>query len=61
MFDLVWRVRSYLPGRYGQRCRIVVHGRRMNSVLVEFDDGTRVVTMKWFARPARGDDRMRLF
>jgi hypothetical protein len=31
-------------------CRVLVVGRRMNSVLVEFEDGYRVVTSRWFVR-----------
>jgi len=45
-----WRVRKYLPERYGQTCRVLARGR-MNSCLVEFAaDGCRVVTSRWFAR-----------
>ncbi|MBU6167319.1 MAG: hypothetical protein KGQ52_14495 [Alphaproteobacteria bacterium] len=35
-----WRVRATLAERFGQPCRVISRGR-MNSVLVEFDDGTR--------------------
>lgn len=46
----VWRVRKYLPERFGQACRLVTVGR-MNSVLVEFEsDGYRVVTSRYFVR-----------
>lgn len=45
----VWRVRKYLPERFGERCRVLVTGR-MNSVLVEFADGYRVVTSRYFVR-----------
>jgi hypothetical protein len=38
-----WRVRARLPERFGQPCRVLVVGR-MNSVLVEFADGYRVLT-----------------
>lgn len=39
-----WRVKP--PGdRKGQRCRVVARGR-MNSALVEFEDGYRVVTSR---------------
>ena len=34
-------VRALLKGR---RCRIVVKSRRMGSVLLEFEDGARVVS-----------------
>ena len=32
-------------GRKGQRCRVLARGR-MNSALVEFDDGWRMVTSR---------------
>jgi hypothetical protein len=32
-------------GRKGQRCRVVARGR-MNSALLEFEDGFRVVTSR---------------
>lgn len=44
-----WRVRTRLPERFGQFCRVVVRGGR-NSVLVEFGDGFRVVTSRWYVR-----------
>jgi len=53
--DHVWFWRSRLPDRKGEPCRVLARGR-MNSVLVEFGDGTRVVTSRWAVRrfsPAR--------
>lgn len=44
-----WRIRKWLPGRYGQECRIVATGK-LNSALVEFNDGWRVVTNRRFVR-----------
>ena len=41
--------RKWLPERKGQPCRIVVRGK-MNSALVEFLDGYRVVTSRWAIR-----------
>jgi hypothetical protein len=55
----VWRVRKFLPDRYGQMCRPVVYGRRLNSALVEFTDGYRVVTLRWFIREMTAADRPR--
>lgn len=51
MRQYVWRVKTRLPERYMTPCRVIVRGR-MNSCLVEFEDGYRVVTsrnyvMKW--------------
>jgi hypothetical protein len=48
-YPLVWWWRARLPGRKGQRCRVLVRGR-MNSVLVEFEDGFRVVTSRFAIR-----------
>lgn len=41
-----WRWRKYLPGRFGLQCRVVKTGR-MNSALVEFEDGYRVITSRY--------------
>lgn len=38
--------------RKGQRCRVVARGA-MNSVLVEFHDGWRVVTSRYAVREVR--------
>lgn len=51
MTQYVWRVKTRLPERYMTPCRVIVRGR-MNSCLVEFEDGYKVVTsrnyvMKW--------------
>jgi hypothetical protein len=50
-FDRVWRVRTRLPERFGQRCRVVCRGR-MNTVEVEFEDGFVVFTSAWYLRRA---------
>jgi len=34
-----------LAGRKGQRCRVLVRGKR-NSCLIEFEDGFRVITSR---------------
>jgi hypothetical protein len=39
-----WRARPQ-PSRKGERCRVLVRGT-MNSALVEFEDGYRVVTSR---------------
>lgn len=44
-----WRVRKWLPERFGQRCRIICTGK-MNSIMVEFEDGFRAVTIRYFVR-----------
>jgi hypothetical protein len=47
-----WRVRTRLPERFGQRCRVLVVGRK-NSVLVQFADGYRVITSRYYVRRKR--------
>lgn len=45
-----WRVRSHLPERFGEACRLLATGS-LNSALVEFlRDGRRVVTSRFFVR-----------
>lgn len=44
-----WRIRRWLPDRFGHPCRVLARGRP-NSCLVEFGDGFRVVTVGWFVR-----------
>lgn len=48
----VWRVHTRLPERFGQRCSVLVRGT-MNSCLVEFEDGLRVITSRNYLRKAR--------
>lgn len=51
-----WRVRTRLPERFGQCCRVLVWARRMNSCLVEFGDGYRVVTSRHYVRRKKGEE-----
>ena len=54
-----WYWRKWLPERRGQLCRVVVTGK-MNSALVEFEDGARVVTSRYAVRKIkRCDDLLR--
>lgn len=45
-FDHVWRSRSIMNHRIGQKLRIIAVGM-MNSALVEFEDGHRCVTSRF--------------
>jgi hypothetical protein len=45
-YDFAWFWRARLPERNGEPCRILVRSRRLNSCLVEFPDGFRVVTSR---------------
>lgn len=51
-FPLVWRVHTRFPERKGTRCRILIRSVRMNSILVEFEDGFRAVTSFNYVRRA---------
>ena len=44
-----WHWHKWLPERHGQLCRVLATGR-MNSALVEFEDGTKVVTSRYAVR-----------
>ena len=44
-----WRIRKWLPERFGQPCAVIARGR-MNSILVRFADGKEVVTSRYFVR-----------
>lgn len=48
-YPYYWRVRTRLADRFGQHCRVLCRGAK-NSCAVEFDDGYRVVTSRWFVR-----------
>jgi hypothetical protein len=41
----IWRVRSRLPERYLTSCRVLARGK-MNTCLVEFEDGYRATTSR---------------
>ena len=49
----VWRIKTRLPERKGQSCRVLARGK-LNTCLVEFADGTRVVTSRWAVRKRVG-------
>lgn len=48
-YPYYWRVKTRLPERKGQPCRVLVRGA-MNSCLVEFEDGFKVVTSRNYVR-----------
>lgn len=48
---------AWAPGeRKGQRCRLLAVGRR-NAVAVEFEDGTRCVTLRYGLRRKKPKER----
>jgi hypothetical protein len=57
VFDHVWYWRANWMRRIerkGERCRVLVRGAK-NSVLVEFEDGFRVVTSRYAVRRINGE------
>ena len=46
----VYRWRKYRPELYGQRCRVLVRGKSMNSCLVEFESGERHIVSRYAVR-----------
>jgi len=62
-FDQVWQWDGswWRPiYRKNDRCRIVKRSSRLNSILVEFEDGFRVITSVWAVRPITDGERQQL-
>ena len=51
-YTYIWFWKSRLPERKGQPCRVLARSKRMNSILVEFGDGYKVITSRYAVRPA---------
>jgi len=49
MMTHTWFWKSRLPERKGQPCKVLARGE-MNSILVEFEDGYKVVTSRFAVR-----------
>jgi len=49
MMTHTWFWKSRLPERKGQPCNVLARGK-MNSILVEFEDGYKVVTSRFAVR-----------
>ena len=45
MTRYIWRVKTRLPERYLTPCKVLARGK-MNTCLVEFEDGYRVTTSR---------------
>jgi len=45
MTQYVWRIKTRLPERYMTLCHVLARGK-MNTCLVEFDDGYRATTSR---------------
>lgn len=50
-----WRVRTRLPDRFGQPCRVLARGA-LNTCVVEFADGYQVSTSRNYVRVLRVGD-----
>jgi hypothetical protein len=64
VYDHIWRWEGswWRPVyRKGERCRVVIRSLRMNSILVEFEDGFRTVTSAWAVKPAPLDEQLKFF
>ena len=48
-YPYYWRVKTRLPERKGDPCRVLARGK-MNSTLIEFEDGYKVVTSRNYIR-----------
>lgn len=48
-YPYYWRVHTRLPTRFGEVCRVLARGK-MNSALVEFEDGFKVITSRNYIR-----------
>jgi hypothetical protein len=57
-YPYVWRVKTRLPERKGQRCRVLMR-MKMNSCVVEFEDGARVVTSRNYVRKVKDATQIR--
>ena len=44
-----WRIRKWLPERFGAPCRVLAAGR-LGNILIEFEDGERVVCSRYSVR-----------
>ncbi len=49
-FDHYWYWKSKLPERNKTNCKVLIRGGRMNSILVEFEDGYKVITSRYAVR-----------
>ncbi len=49
LYPCIWFWRKKLKHRKGTRCKVLVRGK-MNSILVEFEDGFKVVTSRYAVR-----------
>lgn len=56
-FDHRYHFKRHRPELFGKRCRVVVYGRRLNQILVEFASGERHVTVRNAVEPVGAEYR----
>lgn len=44
-----WRIKRWLPDRFGQECKINAKGAK-GTIEVEFEDGFKAITRRYFVR-----------
>ena len=55
MFDHILYWKKWLPLRKGTRCKVLARGRK-NNILVQFEDGYKVITHRYAVRRLKGGD-----
>lgn len=48
-FNYIWFWKKKLPDRKNDKCRVIARGK-LNSILIEFEDGFKVVTSRYAVR-----------
>jgi hypothetical protein len=48
-YPYIWFWRTRLPERKGMKCRVLARGKK-NNILVEFEDGYKVITSRYAVR-----------
>lgn len=59
-FPYYWRVKTRFPERKGTSCNVLVRGK-LNSCLVEFEDGFKTVTSRNYVRRSSSPAQPTLF
>ncbi len=54
-YPYYWRVKTRLPKRKGLSCKVLSRGK-MNSALIQFEDGYKVVTSRNYYRKRKAKD-----
>jgi hypothetical protein len=49
-FDHIWFLKKRMPERKGQKCQVLIRTKAGHNCLVEFEDGSLVITSQWSVR-----------